>query len=191
MAEAIALYIVLGAEWEDFRGWHVLLYIEGYASCHYSVIVLSGYGSITVVLLIVEVVGALVYGGWFSLHIALVSDDSCHRLYDCYLGTLVGVESPFQFLGLLLLQLAVGGVEEVLVERQEDREEQLRLIALGVVHARVGGVVLYDQKGIVVDVGYLGAAHRQLIGIAVAMPFGYYFGYASVDFIVTVEDYYI
>ena len=191
MAEAIALYLGLGAEWEDFRGWHILLYIEGYGSCHYSVIVLAGYGSVAVVLLIVEVVGTLVYGGWLSLHIALVSDDSCHRLDYRYLGVLVGVESPFQFLGLLLLQLAVRGVVEVLVERNEDREEQLRLIALGIVHARVGCVVLYDQKGIIVEMGYLGAAHRQLVGIAVAMPLGYYFGYASVDFIVAVEDYYI
>ena len=124
VAEAIALYLGLGAEWENFRGWHILLYIEGYGSCHYSVIVLAGYGSVAVVLLIVEVVGTLVYGGWLSFHVALVSDDSCHRLDYRYLGVLVGVESPFQFLGLLLLQLAVGGVVEVFVERQEDREEQ-------------------------------------------------------------------
>ena len=38
---------------------------------------------------------------------------------------------------------------------------------------------------------YLGATHRELVGIAVAMPFGYQFGHATIDFIVAVEDYYI
>lgn len=102
---AIALYLGLGAEWEDFRGWHILLYIEGYGSCHYSVIVLAGYGSVAVVLLIVEVVGTLVYGGWLSLHIALVSDDSCHRLDYRYLGVLIGVESPFNSLDFFFCNL--------------------------------------------------------------------------------------
>ena len=37
--------------------------------------------------------------------------------------------------------------------------------------------------------GYLGAAHSQLIGIAVTMPFSYDFRYTTIDFIIAVEDY--
>ena len=122
--EAFSIYIGLGEEWDDFRGRHVLFYVEGNGSSHYSVIMLSGYGTVAVVLLVIEEIGAFIYGCYFSLHLPTITDDSRHRLYYCHLGSLVSIESPFHLYILHLLQLGLGSTIQVVVEREEDREEQ-------------------------------------------------------------------